>query len=234
MDAIADTTTSPYPHMMPSNELFVSHMKRLKIRKNDYIVCFDHMGSFSVERVWYTFITFGATNVRVLDGGLPLWKSRHNEVTPAGSGTPPPSTPDEPDSYAYSKDLKRIMDIKQIHELVPQLLAKTVPHCIVDARSADRFAGTVAEPRAGLRRGCIPGSINTPFKELLNADGCTMKSKSELAAYFKHKGIKLSRPIIGSCGSGMTACIPLFAAYRLGAKNISLYDGSWAEYVIMI
>ena len=216
--------------MMPSQSEFINHMKSLHIRKDDTIVCFDHAGVFSSPRVWFTFHTFGASNVKVLDGGLAAWR---NKKLPIAPGVILPLVPDKaaPASYGYVKNDDNVVDMNFVNKIFPKILMGKMKHAILDARAAERFEGKVAEPRPGLRSGCIPGSTNIPFKELLNSDGITMKSVNDLRAYFATKSVDLSQPATASCGSGLTACIILLALHRAGANNISLYDGSWAEYV---
>ncbi len=217
--------------MMPSQEAFIGHMKQMKVRKDDLIVCFDHDGIFSAPRVWFTFRTFGAGNVRVLDGGLPAWKAAglpisHNALLKGASEL----DPDRSGSYAYVKNHHNIVDMRFVNHIVPKILTNNLKHYLMDARARERFEGKVAEPRKGLRKGHIPGAISTPFKELLADDGVHMKSVPELRAYFDRLGVDISRPITASCGSGLTACVILLALQRIGAQRLSLYDGSWSEY----
>ncbi len=205
-------------------------MRQLRIKKNDLIICFDHAGIFSAPRVWFTFRTFGAPNVRVMDGGLAAWKAHKFPITP---GLQLPLVPDmnQKKDYKYVKAEENIVDMKTVNEIFPKVLMGKLEHAILDARAPERFRGEAPEPRPGLRRGHIPGSINVPFKELLNADGITMKSIPELKEYFAKKKVDLTKPVTASCGSGLSACVILLALHRAGATNISLYDGSWSEYV---
>lgn len=233
LDKVADTS-SPYPHMMPSTEFFTECMKKLRVRKDDLIICFDHLGCSTAPRAWFTFRVFGAQNVRVLNGGIAAWKARGNPVEKDGKGVSEGSLldPDKSDSYGYVKDSSRIRDLKDMHALIEKINTKAVQHYIVDARSAERFAGLVDEPRAGLRRGAMPGATNVFFKETFDLTGGEkMKPVGELKKLFAAKGIDLTKPITTTCGSGMTAAVVLFALHRAGAKDLSLYDGSWMEYV---
>lgn len=219
--------------MMPSEENFVAHMKRLRVRKDDLIVCFDHVGVFSSPRVWFTFKTFGADNVKVLNGGLEAWKSAGLPISRnALSKSASELDPDHAGSYKYVKHSKNVVDMRYVNHLVPKILTNNVQHYILDARSRARFEGKAAEPRKGLRSGHIPGSLSVPYGELLEEGGIYMKSVPELRQYFQNLGVDLTKPITASCGSGLSACIILLAAYRTGARKLTLYDGSWTEYVI--
>ena len=190
--------------MLPSQQEFIDHMKAMKLHKDDLIVCFDHLGMFSSPRAWFTFRTYGCPNVKVLNGGLEAWKEANYSVKP-GKLT---EFNDEPGSYDFVKNSKNILTMSQINELVPKILSKEIVHYILDARSPERFLAKVREPRPGLRSGCIKGSINVPFTDLLTKD-TYMKNEDELRSYFNEKGIDASKPITASCGSGLSACIIL-------------------------
>lgn len=233
IDKIADTKTD-LPHMLPTQEEFINHMRNLRIKRDETIICFDHMGVFSAPRVWYTFHhVFSTPNVRVLNGGLAAWKLHKFPMTP---GNILPLVPDKSKTadYNYVKQNDKVVSMAQVNEIFPKIISREIKHAICDARAGERFRAEVDEPRDGLRRGCIPGSINIPFKELLNKDGITMKSVQDLKEYFAAKKVDLDSPITASCGSGLTACVILLAAHRAGAKKLSLYDGSWSEYVFLI
>ena len=216
--------------MMPSNEVFIEWMKKLRIRKDDLIICYDHLGCFGSPRAWLTFLTFNAKNVKVLNGGLQAWKNRGHPTVTNGKGDGfELLDPDKSDSYSYLKQEQKVLGLKEVYELVKKVAANPGSHFIIDARPNARFIGAVEEPRAGLRRGCIPGSINIPFQDML--ENMHMKKLEVLKSIFAEKGVDLAKPVTATCGSGMTACIILLALYRLGVRDQTLYDGSWAEYV---
>ena len=181
------------------------------------IVVYDGAGLFSAARLWWNFRLMGKQDVAVLDGGLPKWLA---EGRPTSSE--PPVIRDR--HLTAERQPQLVRDITQVAQAAKLGLAQ-----VVDARAAARFAGDQPEPRAGLRSGHIPGARNVPFGEVLNADG-TMKSPEALREVFTKAGVDLSRPIITSCGSGVTAAILALALERLGHRDWSLYDGSWSEW----
>ena len=229
IDKVADHRLE-LPHMLPSQEEFIVYMKEMHLHKDDFIVCFDHLGMFSSPRAWFTFKVYGCPNVKVLNGGLKAWKDAHYPIEPGNLKR----FEDDSGSYEFVKDTAKILTMSQINEIVPKIVSKEIIHYILDARSPGRFIGKVAEPRPGLRAGSIKGSINIPFTDLITEDKAYMKSVDELQKYFASKEIDINKNITASCGSGLTACIILLALNRLGAKNITLYDGSWSEYVFSL
>lgn len=232
IDEIADKS-SGFPHMMPSDALFISCMKKLRI-KNDknLLVLYDKTGMISSPRAWYTFKIFGKQNIAVLDGGFPKWISENNP-TESGNYEIYQSESGQNDSdYAFKQDLSRVKDfekMKEISEKIVKGIEKKMQ--ILDARSAGRFNGTAADPRKGLRSGSIPGSLNSFFQAVYNPDK-TLKSPEELKEMYTKLGISYDEGtnVINSCGSGLTACINLLGLEVSGKKNISLYDGSWMEW----
>ena len=216
IDEITDSRSS-LPHMAPPPEKFISRMRAMGVGDGHQVVVYDGAGIFSAPRVWWTFRLMGKTDVAVLDGGLPKWLAEGREVEDM-----PPIVKDR--HMTTSRQNHLVKDVTQVAHS-----AKLGEAVIVDARSAARFAGEAPEPRPGLRLGHIPGARNVPYTDVLNGDG-TMKSPAELTAIFKAAGVDLSRPIITSCGSGVTAAILNLALERIGHKNNSLYDGSWAEW----
>ena len=222
--------SQPVHNMIPPNDVFIENAKKLRVRKNDLIICYDHIGMLGAPRAWFLFRLFGANNVRILNGGLLKWKA---EGRPVESEEVPrevfPLDPDTADSYAYSKDLSQIVDLKYVHSIVPTLGTKDL--YLLDARPAEKFNGTSPETRPGLRSGHIPGSVNIPYKAFLNPDGMTMKNESEVKKVFADNGINIEKKIIASCMLGNVACNILFALWMLGKKDAYLYDGSWCEYV---
>ena len=216
IDDISDHR-SELPHMAPPVEKFISRMRKMGIGDGHQVVVYDGEGLFSAARVWWLFRLMGKMDVAVLDGGLPKWVAEGRETEDL-----PPIARDRHITVQRQSHMAR--DVTQV-----AAASKLGSPQIVDARAADRFRGDAAEPRAGLRAGHIPGSRNVPFDALLNPDG-TMKDLRSLRGAFEAAGITLSRPIITSCGSGVTAAVLLLALARLGHKDTALYDGSWAEW----
>ena len=216
IDTIADQSSS-MTHMLSSPEVFANAISAMGIKNTDHVICYDRHGLFSSPRIWWNFMTFGHEKVSVLDGGLPAWIKSGGAITEAPSALPVKS------SFETSRALIRVTD----QACVNRAIGKDIQ--IVDARPAGRFNGTSSEPRPGLRSGHIPGSCSLPFGSLKTTDGY-FKPLSELAEIVGAAGIDLSKPIITSCGSGITAAGLAFTFHRMGAKDISLYDGSWAEW----
>jgi thiosulfate/3-mercaptopyruvate sulfurtransferase len=217
IDEIADTN-SPLPHMLPSPEKFSSRMRKMGIGDGQRIVVYDRHGMFSAPRVWWMFRVMGADEVSVLNGGLPKWKG---EGRPLMMGEPSARTPRH---FTSRRNLDLVRDVDDMKSVIHDKSAD-----IVDARSPERFAGTVPEPREGLRSGHIPGSQNVPYGQLLNADG-TLKSTEELNAIFAAAGVEPHKPVVTSCGSGITACVLALALAETGHRRTSVYDGSWTEW----
>ncbi|MCX5514915.1 3-mercaptopyruvate sulfurtransferase [Kaistia algarum] len=215
IDGIADLSTG-LPHMLPSEASFAEAAGALGISERHTIVVYDGAGLFSAPRVWWTFRSFGAPNVVVLDGGLPKWRA---EGRPLEMGDARPA----PKVFAAKLDKEAVRSAGEVLALLGEPGAQ-----IVDARSEGRFRGEVPEPRPGLRSGHIPGSRNVPIAELIE-DG-RLKSPDEIRAVFAKAGIDPSQPVVTSCGSGVTAAVLALALTTAGAENVALYDGSWAEW----
>lgn len=216
IDAISDPE-SPLPHMLPSEHLFASRVRALGIGDASRIVVYDNSPLHSAFRAWWMLKTFGARHVAVLDGGLQKWTA---EGRPVESGVPEPAR----GHFTPVLDEATVADKALVADVVGDPL-----HQILDARSAARFAGEEAEPRAGLASGHIPGSRNLPQGQLFNPDN-TMKRGDNLRAAFEGAGVDLDRPLITTCGSGVTAAVLLFGARLLGKDDVRLYDGSWSEW----
>ncbi len=216
IDEIADLT-SPLPHMAAPVEKFTARVRALGIGDGQQVVVYDGAGIFSAARVWWNFRLMGITSVAVLDGGLPKWRAEGRDVTTA--------LPDLRAPHLTPRVQPHL--VKSVDQVT--VASQTGAAVIIDARPASRFRGEVPEPRAGLRGGHIPGSFSVPFGTMLNPDG-TMKSASELRDVFTEAGVDLSRPVITSCGSGVTAAVLSLALERLGHRDHALYDGSWTEW----
>ena len=216
IDEISDQR-SALPHMAPPPEKFISRMRAMGVGDGHQVVVYDGAGLFSAARVWWTFRLMGKVDVAVLDGGLPKWLAEGRVVEDMA-----PMARDR--HMTTSRQNHLVRDVTQVAHA-----AKLFEAEIVDARSAARFAGEVPEPRAGLRSGHIPGSKNVPFTTLLAGDG-KMKPVADLQAVFQAAGVDLSKPVITTCGSGVTAAVLSLALERIGHRNHSLYDGSWSEW----
>jgi thiosulfate/3-mercaptopyruvate sulfurtransferase len=208
---------SALPHMAPPPEKFISRMRAMGVGDGHQVVVYDGMGIFSAARVWWTFRLMGKTDVAVLDGGLPKWRAEGRPLEDM-----PPVLRDR--HMTVQRQAGLVKDVTQVAQA-----SKLGDHEILDARSPGRFRGDEPEPRPGLRCGHIPGARNVPFQTLLNPDG-TMKDPAALRAVFDAAGVDLARPVITSCGSGVTAAIINLALERIGHRDHALYDGSWAEW----
>ena len=215
VDTIADHS-SELPHMLPGPTHFGEAVGALGIGNDTTVVIYDSIGLYSAPRVWWTFRILGAKNVYILDGGLPKWKA---EGRPLDTG----------DAKPTPKEFHAKMNVGAVALLDDMRMAVADDSVqIVDARSAERFAGKAPEPRPGLRSGHIPRSFNVPYDRLL-VNG-RLASREHVAAAFTSAGVDLDKPIITSCGSGVTAAILTFALESIGKEPKGLYDGSWAEW----
>lgn len=216
IDATSDQS-SDLPHMVPDADQFARQVAALGIGQDNCVVVYDTQGIFSAARVWWLLRAMGITNVAVLEGGLPKWMAEGRVVATA------PVAP-------QAATLSTRMDHNRMRNADQVLQASRDPDIqIVDARAPARFRGEVPEPREGLRSGHIPGSRNVFFKALLNDDG-TLKSEAGLRKVFEQAGVDLDKPIITTCGSGVTASVLYLALEKLGHRDIAVYDGSWAEW----
>ncbi len=216
IDEISDQR-SQLPHMAPPPEKFIARMRAMGVGDGHQVVVYDGAGMFSAARVWWLFRLMGKTDIAVLDGGFPKWRAEGRPVEDM-----PPVMRDRHITVALQNHLVR--DVTQV-----AAASKLKDHEILDARGAARFRGEAPEPREGLRAGHIPGSKNVHYASLLNDDG-TMKSPDDLRAVFDAAGVDLSKPVISTCGSGVTAAIIDLALERIGHDRHAVYDGSWSEW----
>ena len=216
IDEISDSK-STLPHMLPPVEKFVARVRKMGIGDGHRVIVYDQTGLFSAARVWWAFRVFGHEDVAVLDGGLPKWLA---ERRPVEDEKPDPRER----HFTGRRNAAMVRDVTQMAGAT-----KLRDEQIVDARSPARFRGEEAEPRPGLRAGHIPGSCNVHYAALLNDDQ-TMKQPGELREIFESAGLDLSRPVVTSCGSGVTAAILTLALHRIGHSRNALYDGSWVEW----
>jgi thiosulfate/3-mercaptopyruvate sulfurtransferase len=215
VDAISDHSTE-LPHMLPGAGQFGEAVGALGIGDDDTIVVYDSLGLYSAARVWWTFRIFGATNVFILDGGLPKWKAE-KRLLEIGE------TKKSPRKFHAEMNVAPVAMLADVRMALTDESAQ-----IVDARSAERFAGKAPEPRPGLRSGHMPGSFNVPFDRLL--ENGRLGSPERIKEAFITAGVDLDKPIITSCGSGVTAAILTFALESIGRTPKGLYDGSWSEW----
>ena len=216
IDGIADRRTS-LPHMLPSAETFADAVGALGIGSDDRVVVYDARGVVSAARVWWTFRAFGHDGVAVLDGGLRAWKAEGRPIA-IGEATPKRRT------FHAALRPELVRDLEAMRRNVA-----TRREQVVDARSRGRFEGTEPEPRAGLRGGHIPGSLNLPYETLYRPDG-TLLPPDGLRGAFIDAGVDLGKPITTTCGSGITASVLALALYLAGRTDVAVYDGSWTEW----
>jgi len=210
---------SPYPHMMSNSDYWRKMLCSYGVKNEDHIVVYDFSDLYSSCRLWFALKYFGHKKVSVLDGGLKKWINEGKRTTNKIEKI------QKIMSYNTDENVSWIKDKNQIDENIKNFFFQTV-----DARSRDRFEGKVDEPRPGLKRGCIVGSKNIPFKECIDAKKNTFKTKDELIKIFEENKVDTSKPIVFTCGSGITACVLGLAYSLISGKNALIYDGSWSEY----
>ncbi len=207
---------SALPHMLPSSEDFARAMVELGISERQHLVIYDDGSLFSAPRVWWMLHIAGVKHVSLLAGGLAGWQQ---------AGLPLAQGPETPAAQEFhgAFDLAKVKNLADIQRMVADRSAQ-----IVDARPAARFSGQAPEPRPGLRQGHIPGSVNMPWSDLVVAG--RLKSDDELAELMAQAGVNRERPLVASCGSGVTAAVVVLALTALGVTDVALYDGSWSEW----
>jgi thiosulfate/3-mercaptopyruvate sulfurtransferase len=215
INAIADTSSN-LPHMVPSPEVFSSAMRQLGIGDGQTIVVYDGIGLFSAARVWWTFRIFGVREVYILDGGFPKWKT---EGRPIELG----ETRRTPRHFTSRFNAGAVALVADIQKALSDKSAQ-----VVDARSAERFAGSAPEPRPGLPSGHMPGALNVPYADIVE-DG-RLVDAGRIKQAFQKGGVDLDKPVITSCGSGVSAAILTLALEAVGKEPKALYDGSWTEW----
>ena len=217
IDDVAQPGTS-LPHMIPTAERFAEKMAERGVGSDDRVVVYDTVGLSSAGRAWWMLRLYGHDNVALLDGGLPRWTAEARPLATAA-----PVIPQRRFIARFRPELVR--DKQAIRANIGGRREQ-----VVDARAAGRFEGTAEETWPGRRRGHIPGSLNLPFDLVTDPQTRQLKSAEELRGLFAEAGVALDRPIVTSCGSGVTACAVAFAAHLLGHPDAAVYDGSWSEW----
>jgi thiosulfate/3-mercaptopyruvate sulfurtransferase len=217
VNTIADPD-DPRPHMYPKAQQFARDVSALGISSDNTVVAYDSGAWVAAPRAWWMFLSFGHRNVKVLDGGLQKWLSE-GRPTHSGNVTPKPGKFQAKLDPDFVRNKQQLLDNLEAHA-----------EQLVDARPRPRFEGTVAEPWPGRRSGHIPGSRNVPYAELFDARTGAMKPLEQLRQAFIGAGVDMAKPIVTTCGSGVSALVLTLALYRLGVRDAALYDGSWAEW----
>lgn len=215
IDEISDHS-SRLPHMLPPPHTFELHMTRLGIANDMKVVVYDGMGLYSAPRVWWTLRVFGIREVFILDGGLPKWRAEGRPIE-NGMAAPPPA------HFKADFNAELVADFEKVERTLADRSAQ-----VIDSRPADRFRGEALEPREGVRSGHMPGSLNIPYSELVEGGSLAPPEKIQAAA--TKAGLDGSKPIITSCGSGVSAALLWLALDSIGKEPKALYDGSWSDW----
>ena len=217
IDRIADRARG-LPHMLPGAADFAAALGAMGVASDDRVVVYDGAGLMSAPRAWWMLRVFGHDRVAVLDGGFPQWRAQGRPVETVVR-TPTPRR------FHATLEGARVRDLEAMRANL-----ETHAEQVIDARGPGRFAGTEAEPRAGLRGGHIPGSRNLPYPAIFDPDDGAILPNAALRAAFEAAGVDLEAPVVTTCGSGVTAAALVFALHLLGHDAAALYDGSWAEW----
>ncbi len=218
LDEVADSD-NPLPHMLPSAAKFASKVKKLGLGNGNRIIVYDRAsGSSAAARVWWMFRHFGHDEISLLDGGMAKWMAEHRPVEDQPPVTRERHFLPHPREELVRSKVEMLANLEDQGEMV------------IDARSAGRFKGQEAEPWPHRKVGHIPGALNLPWPELIDPESKTFLPVEQLRAKFAAAGITGDRPIVASCGSGVTACMLAFGLYLTGRTDVAIYDGSWAEW----
>lgn len=216
---------SRFSHTLPNSQYFADFVGSHGITNDDAIVLYDVNGIGSSPRAWWLFEMFGHKRVFILDGGLLKWKAENRRLEGG------PARKLEPKKYICKSPLQRIVSLNEVKRATKEIrLNHSDAPQIVDARSTGRFAGLDPEPIAGIRSGHIPGSTNLPSTQFWDVDSGIFSSKERIVELLKSRNIDLDREVISTCGSGVTACVLIYALHMLGSNCASLFEGSWAEW----
>lgn len=217
IDAVADRN-DPLPHMLPAPPEFGQAVGAMGVGNDTWVIVYDRNDFLASARVWWTFRSFGHDRISVLNGGLNQWKARGLSIS---NSTPQPLRRNFRADFRPALVCGRQDVVASLNHPESQ---------IVDARSPGRFRGSEAEPRAGLRSGHMPGARNVFFKDLIDPASHCLKPRNELEAAFHQAGVSLDRPIMTSCGTGVTAAILALALHDINGTEAAVYDGSWTEW----
>ena len=218
LDKHSDKNSS-FSHMLPNSNYWTKMLYSFGIENSDHIIVYDFSEIHSACRLWFSLKYFGHQKVSILNGGMKKWL-KENKITTNKIDKIKTSN-----SYKVIENIAWIKNKKQIDENI-----KNESFALVDARSRGRFEGKIEEPRPGLKKGCIPGSKNIPFQNCINYETNTFKTKSELIKIFKKNNVDYYKPVVFSCGSGVTACVLGLAYFLISGKNAMIYDGSFSEW----
>lgn len=217
IDAIADPASS-LPHMMPDEATFERHMEALGISSNHHVVVYDNVSMMTSARVWWALRAFGHDRVSLLNGGSVKWREEGRALS-----TDTVQIPDAAFKASFNPAMIRSLDDMRGN-------LDTAAEQVLDARSAGRFIGADPEPRPECRSGHIPGSYNLPFNTVIDPGTSTIRPAAELSASLAASGIDTARPVVTTCGSGITACVLALAMHLTGKEDVAIYDGSWTEW----
>ncbi|WGF88995.1 3-mercaptopyruvate sulfurtransferase [Marinivivus vitaminiproducens] len=217
IDAIADPD-SDLPHMLPSPVQMSARMRQLGIGDGNKVVVYDNNGFMASARVWWQLRVFGHEDVVVLDGGLAKWRAEGRPVT---------DEPTRPRDRHFTARLNSFL-VRELDQMRGLLADRSTQ--VVDARAAARFKGEAPEPRAGLRAGHMPGALNLPYTDLIDPAQGTLLPGDALKTVIEGAGIDPAKPLVTTCGSGVSACVINLALHRLGHRDVPVYDGSWTEW----